>query len=210
MSNLFKRVSVFFLFFAVFMCCSCASTPKFNSVRDVDRFIVQERLKPGPNQPMAIAFMRPDRRDSHIATSIVPVIGNAGPMYITGFLNMVRYGVVYRKLKGEPKLDVISEAKKRAGNPPESSSCEFEKMSVSAQGMYTDEFRGAEGYVQMAKFITARINFKGKEKASPPCNTDTWKIYEDYLHIVLKHAEEIILEDEAARFKDGYPEKEKL
>ena len=53
-------------------------------------------------------------------------------------------------------------------------------------------------------------DYTGKENASPPCNTETWKIYEDYVRTVFKHAEEIIVEDEAARFKDGYPEKEKL
>lgn len=211
MNHLFKRTIVFFLFCGVFLCCSCASTPKFNSVRDVDRFIAQERVKPYyTKQGMVVAFMRPERRNSHIATTIVPVIGNAGPMYMLGFLNIARYGVTYRKLKNEPKLDVVSEAKKRAGKPPESSSCEFEGMNVSAEGMLTDEYRGGEGYIKIAKVITARVNYKGKENASPPCNTETWKIYEDYVRTVFKHAEEIIVEDEAARFKDGYPEKEKL
>ena len=154
--------------------------------------------------------LRPERRNSHISTSLVPVIGNAGPMYITGGLGNTRYLTVYRKLKDEPKLDVISEAKKRAGSPPESASCVFEGMSVSADGLFSDEYRGPEGYIKIAKYINARINFKGKENASPPCNAEAWKVYDDYIVKVMNHAKEIILEDEAARFKDGYPEKEKL
>lgn len=211
MNHLFKRTIVFFLFCFVFLCCSCASTPKFNSVRDVDRFIVKERLEPMyVKHGMKAGIIWVERRNSKISTSLVPVIGNAGPMYIWGGLGMSRYATVYRKLKDEPKLDVISEAKKKAGPPPESASCVFEGMSVSPGGLFSDEYRGTEGYIKIVKQIDTRINFKGKENATPPCNKDAWKVYEDYLVKVMNHAKDIILEDEAARFKDGYPEKEKL
>jgi hypothetical protein len=181
---------------------------QFSSVKDVENFVMKERTKPVyvKNGAQAV-LISTNRRDDILAPPLMPVIGHAWKMEIFGMMSLNRSGVIYRDVPGEPKLNVILEAKKRAGKAPESEACDFEGLLLRP-GYAEHQYKGSDGVITVANSLYGAVHFSGKPNPTVKCTKETWKVYEDYLLKVLESAKEIVLEDEAARFQPAKNAKE--
>lgn len=201
MKNTMKTaVAACFLACIAALCCSCSSV-QFSSVKEVEKFVMTERTKPAYVKYGAqSALISTSRRDNILAPPAMPVIGHAWKMQIYGIMSLNRSGVIYRDVPGEPKLNVILEAKKRAGTVPESEACEFEGLLLQP-GYAEHKYKGSDGVITVANSLYGVVNFSGKTNPTVKCTKETWKVYEDYLLKVLESAKEIVMEDEATRFQ---------
>lgn len=208
MNKIMKTVvTVFFVACIAAICCSCSSV-QFSSVKDVESFVLKERTKPVYVKHGAqVAIVDTSRRNNILTPPLMPVIGHAPEMQVFGLMSLNRSGMIYRDVPGEPKLNVILGAKKRAGKEPESDACEFEGLLLKP-GFAEHQYKGSDGVITVANSLYGVVSFRGKPGATVKCTKETWKVYEDYLTKVLESAKDIVLEDEAARFQTAGAVKE--
>lgn len=103
---------------------------------------------------------------------------------------------------GNGTWDLSAEVLKRAGKPPQISTCKLLNAGIRYATLSTN-YEGADGSIVLANIVYPFVLVGGNYKAEPPCMTEDLPAYDEYLDKIVNAAKDIFLEEKVRLDKAG-------